>query len=306
VHNGKPQLKFDDLIFNPSYYVNYEYLLWKNKPQEEAATPILGYHRNAIKPIKSFKEMLLEKCTYENVPNSKNSELLPNSWHATTLQPFLQDPSPLFQHKKFDINALISPLMTSYPLYSRANGFHSNPQSPLIPPPLRPEAKMIFHEPSNLQNSSMKLHPGYSQFKKEIFETNGPEFIPHQYQDYIPKNNIQQQSVEFRPTTFNQAPPEMPQNPQEKFSGRLKFFDEMQNYGFFIMDVDGSDLFVHYEDLKKAGLTKEFLKVVKGNAYVRFTFNCVSYYGKYSLSRKAINIEYLFETEPKHEYGFMQ
>jgi hypothetical protein len=222
-----------------------------------------------------------------------------------TLQAFPQDPSPLFQHKKFDINALISPLITPYPLYSRTKGFHSNPQSPLIPPPMKPEVKMVFHEPSNFQNSNMKLHPGYSQFKKEIFETKNPEFSQPQYQEYFPKSNIPQQPVEFRPTPFCQAPP-VPQDPHERFSGRLKFFDEIQNYGFFIMDVDGSDLFVHYEDLKKAGLTKEFLKVVKGSACVRFTFSCVSYYGKYSLSRKAINIEYFYETEPKHEYGFMQ
>ena len=28
-----------------------------------------------------------------------------------------------------------------------------------------------------------------------------------------------------------------------RYSGRLKFFDENKNYGFLIMDLDGSDIF---------------------------------------------------------------
>jgi len=36
---------------------------------------------------------------------------------------------------------------------------------------------------------------------------------------------------------------------KEIFSGRLKFFDENKNYGFIIMDTDGTDIFVHHDDL---------------------------------------------------------
>jgi len=36
----------------------------------------------------------------------------------------------------------------------------------------------------------------------------------------------------------------------------LKFFDEKKKYGFFVLD-DGSDVFVHLDDLEKAGVTKE-------------------------------------------------
>ena len=42
----------------------------------------------------------------------------------------------------------------------------------------------------------------------------------------------------------------------KRFTGRLKFFDEGKNYGFIIMDSDESDIFVHYDDLQKAGITK--------------------------------------------------
>lgn len=45
--------------------------------------------------------------------------------------------------------------------------------------------------------------------------------------------------------------------------GSLKFFDENKNYGFIVMDDDNRDIFVHYDDLQKAGITKEFLKSSK-------------------------------------------
>ena len=64
------------------------------------------------------------------------------------------------------------------------------------------------------------------------------------------------------------------------------------------MDIDSSDLFVHYEDLRKAGMSKEMLKMLKGTPYVKFAFECVSYFGKYNLSRKAVNIEYYYEKVP--------
>ena len=43
----------------------------------------------------------------------------------------------------------------------------------------------------------------------------------------------------------------------KRFTGRLKFFDETKNYGFIILDINGQDLFVHFDDLKKAGVSKE-------------------------------------------------
>jgi cold shock CspA family protein len=39
---------------------------------------------------------------------------------------------------------------------------------------------------------------------------------------------------------------------QIRTTGRLKFFDENKNYGFIVSDVDGKDIFVHYDDLSKA------------------------------------------------------
>ncbi len=72
-------------------------------------------------------------------------------------------------------------------------------------------------------------------------------------------------------------------------TGSLKFFDEIQQYGFFVLDTDGSDLFVHYDDLLKSGITLNTLQEAKVYDY-KFAFQCITYYGKYSLSRKAVNV----------------
>lgn len=76
-------------------------------------------------------------------------------------------------------------------------------------------------------------------------------------------------------------------------TGRLKFFDENKNYGFIIMDEDGSDIFVHYDDLQKAGINKEFLKNARMGQVIKLAFNCMRYIGKYDKSRKATDIQLL-------------
>lgn len=44
--------------------------------------------------------------------------------------------------------------------------------------------------------------------------------------------------------------------PNQRYSGRLKFFDQNGNYGFIVVDGFGCDLFVHYDDLQKTGIAK--------------------------------------------------
>ncbi len=79
--------------------------------------------------------------------------------------------------------------------------------------------------------------------------------------------------------------------------GRLKFFDEPKSFGFIVCDDDGSDIFVifllkvHYDDLSKANISKEFLKTCKVGNEIKFKFKVLSYVGKYNKSRKAINLE---------------
>jgi hypothetical protein len=79
----------------------------------------------------------------------------------------------------------------------------------------------------------------------------------------------------------------------KRYTGRLKFFDEEKNYGFLVLDIDGSDIFVHYDDLQQSGITKEFLSNTKQALFLRFSFTCLNYIGKYNESRKAVNIQLL-------------
>ena len=78
-----------------------------------------------------------------------------------------------------------------------------------------------------------------------------------------------------------------------KVAGRLKFFNEPKSYGFFVSDLDGGDVFFHYDDIKNTNLSKEFLRDAKNKFNVRFSFKIMAYYGKYNYSRKAVDIELL-------------
>mmetsp|Transcript_21175 Transcript_21175/g.20855 ORF Transcript_21175/g.20855 Transcript_21175/m.20855 type:complete len:303 (-) Transcript_21175:26-934(-) len=74
-------------------------------------------------------------------------------------------------------------------------------------------------------------------------------------------------------------------------SGRLKFFDEVQNYGFLVVDQDHSDLFVHYDDLKSSRISRDILRQAKTSYFLQFTFDIVKYSGKYKESKKAVNLK---------------
>lgn len=96
-----------------------------------------------------------------------------------------------------------------------------------------------------------------------------------------------------------------------RFLGRLKFFDESKNYGFIVLDQDNTDIFVHVDDLQKVGITKEFLRGGSGSQYKsqtgvrhfgkgpgqapRFSFAIMVYLGKYNKSRKAVDLKLLVE-----------
>ncbi len=83
-----------------------------------------------------------------------------------------------------------------------------------------------------------------------------------------------------------------------KVTGTLKFFYESDLYGFLVGDSDGKDVFFHYDDMKTAALpmlTKEDLTYAARDPYstIRFAYNKLAYFGRYGLSMKAINIEFI-------------
>jgi cold shock CspA family protein len=82
-----------------------------------------------------------------------------------------------------------------------------------------------------------------------------------------------------------------------KVTGRLKFFNEAQSYGFILSDIDAKDIFFHFDDMKKTALSKQFLKDAKNKYIVHFQFKVMGYFGKYTNSRKAVDIE-LLKIEP--------
>lgn len=80
----------------------------------------------------------------------------------------------------------------------------------------------------------------------------------------------------------------------EIFTGILKHFDEIKNYGFIMMDNGLMEIFYHYEDvIKEKGVNREFLATCRSGNIIKVSFECVEYFGKYNLSRKAIKVRVL-------------
>lgn len=60
------------------------------------------------------------------------------------------------------------------------------------------------------------------------------------------------------------------------------------------MDADESDIFVHCDDIQKAGIDKDKIRTYKqSEGSIRFSFKVMSYFGKYRESRKAVDLTIL-------------
>ncbi|KAM3137941.1 hypothetical protein pb186bvf_010022 [Paramecium bursaria] len=119
------------------------------------------------------------------------------------------------------------------------------------------------------------------------------QLIDNQRQQKNLENEQSQQQFSIKHQEQYQFPPTPTDDYQldKKYTGKLKFFDDQKNYGFIIMDTDKSDIFVHLDDLQKAGLSKEYLKQAKHGSQLRFQFECMKYVGKYKESRKAVDLK---------------
>lgn len=117
------------------------------------------------------------------------------------------------------------------------------------------------------------------------------EFRKH-FGNLGPAQEHELQGLQKNPTPEKKKPVIIDESHQ-RYTGRLKFFDEGKNYGFIVMDDDGSDIFVHYDDLHKANITKDFLKTSKFGNSIKLSFSCLEYIGKYNRSRKATDIQFL-------------
>lgn len=92
---------------------------------------------------------------------------------------------------------------------------------------------------------------------------------------------------------FLEAGVEEKEKDRPRYTGTLKFFDENKNYGFIILDGDGSEVFVHYDDLSKANLAKEYLRTAKLGNQINLSFSCFKYIGKHDESVKAVDLQLL-------------
>lgn len=80
---------------------------------------------------------------------------------------------------------------------------------------------------------------------------------------------------------------------QERFTGKLKFFDEIKGYGFIVKEDDDKDIFCHYDDFCKANINISMLRAVKIGQVLRLSFSCLSYIGRHNKSKKAVDLQFI-------------
>ena len=79
----------------------------------------------------------------------------------------------------------------------------------------------------------------------------------------------------------------------------MKFFDDTQNFGFAVLP-DGSNIFAHFDDLSKGGISKEVLNHAKYNYTISLSFIVMNYLGKNNKpSKKAVEIQLVNIEPPK-------
>ena len=141
---------------------------------------------------------------------------------------------------------------------------------------------------------------------------NFQNFSPGNFNMGIPQLDPYGNSQMMQMGSPNGAPPGMNQSGQmiesgqkkkpiileqtnNRYTGKLKFFDETKGYGFIIMDNDSSDIFCHYDDFFKAGIDLDMLKKAKIGQDIKLSFQCLSYIGRHNKSRKAVDLIHISE-----------
>lgn len=75
-----------------------------------------------------------------------------------------------------------------------------------------------------------------------------------------------------------------------RVTGTLKFYNENKGFGFISIDLDGSEIFLHCDDLLKANIDIRPLLRKYSYEQIKFNFRVLDYMGKYNKSRKVIDI----------------
>src|SRR3990167_6924369 len=128
------------------------------------------------------------------------------------------------------------------------------------------------------------------------FQSPEPQALSQQMSQQI----TQQFSQQISPNYSHMIPPMMENakkkpiildQTQERFIGRLKFFDEQKGYGFIVKEDDEKDIFCHLDDFAKAGITINLLRSVKLGQTLKLSFSCLSYIGRHNKSKKAVDLQ---------------
>lgn len=72
-------------------------------------------------------------------------------------------------------------------------------------------------------------------------------------------------------------------------TGKIKFYLDQNEYGFITCD-DGRDIFVHRDDLIRAGIAVDQLTHCVKVCEMRVRFRCIQYQGKTKVSSKAVDV----------------
>lgn len=76
-----------------------------------------------------------------------------------------------------------------------------------------------------------------------------------------------------------------------RFTGLLKFYNENKGFGFVECEQDGTEIFLHGDDLLKANIDLKVLKKKLNSGLIRFSFSILEYMGKYKRSRKIVDLK---------------
>lgn len=140
-----------------------------------------------------------------------------------------------------------------------------------------------YQNPAMQMNQSNSAMRQYSGLQAPISERSG---------SFVRIDDIQ--GIGAGNQSYNQQQTQPIVNPDTmRVTGTLKFFYENENYGFLVGDTDKKDVFFHMDDMKGTKLTKDQFANAKDNYTIRFGYNKLAYFGKYGLSMKAINIDFV-------------
>jgi len=78
---------------------------------------------------------------------------------------------------------------------------------------------------------------------------------------------------------------------EKVFKGQIKFFNQLNKYGFILQDSGEKDIFFHFEDIKNNKVPKKFLRQADTDLEIRVSYQIKAYQGKNKFSTKAVNIK---------------